>query len=425
MNLRLIAAEVIDDVTDGRALDHALTHHLKLIHEAKDRAFIQAVCYGVCRLYYKLDVMISQFLERPMKAKDSDVHALMMVGLYQLLEMRVPAHAAVSETVNAAKDMKKLWARGLVNAVLRAYLRHPTLDFSNDEEAQFAHPAWWIAKLKKAWPDQYEAILIANNEHPPFSLRAKNREASLKALQEAGLNATAIIETKQGIIVNPPVPVDQLPGFAEGALSVQDAAAQLAVEFLPLKSGARVLDACAAPGGKLTHILERALGLKAVIAVESDEKRIASIHENLNRLHFHANVLCADIKNINAWWDQTPFDCILLDVPCSASGVVRRHPDIKLLRQASDIQKLAIEQLRILEAAWTTLSEGGVLVYVTCSVFPEENDGIIHQFLQKQSNVICNEIQLPVGQATQYGWQILPGPSGMDGFYYARLQKQV
>lgn len=423
MNLRLIAAEVIDDVTDGRALDQALTHHLKLIHETKDRAFVQAICYGVCRFYNKLDVMISHFLTKPMKAKDSDVHALIMVGLYQLVDMRVPAHAAVSETVEAAKGLNKPWARGLVNAVLRAYLRHPTLDFSDDLEAYYTHPLWWITKLKTDWPDQYEAILIANNEHPPFALRARNREISLAILEQKGLQAKAIPETLQGLVVDPPVPVEELPGFREGDLSVQDGAAQLAVELLPLKVGMRVLDACAAPGGKLTHILTRELGLKWVLAVEVDEKRIASIHENLNRLHLQAKVVCADIKKRDAWWDNQPFDSILLDVPCSASGVVRRHPDIKLLREPTDIKKLAIEQRQILETVWSTLAVGGTVLYVTCSVFHEENDQVINEFMKKQTNVVCDKIELPVGRQTAHGWQILPGEAGMDGFYYARLRK--
>lgn len=423
MNLRLIAAEVIDEVTDGRSLDHVLPLYLEPIKDARDRAFVQAMCYGICRSYTKLDVMLSSFLEKPMKAKDSDVHALMMVGLYQLSEMRVPAHAAVSETVEAAKSLKKNWARGLVNAVLRAYLRHPDLDFSEDLEARYAHPYWWIDAYRKAWPNDYEVILEANNMHPPMVLRARDREKSLAALTSAGIAASALNETQNGIVLNEPSAVEGLPGFLEGELSVQDGAAQLAADLLPLKPGMRVLDACAAPGGKLTHLLDREPALKEVVAIDKDRARLALIHDNLKRHQQTATVIAADVKATQQWWDKTPFDCILLDAPCSASGVIRRHPDIKLLRQPEDIKVLAREQAAILKALWPTLAKGGTLLYVTCSVFPDENDAVISAFLAAHPDAQQETLAVQWGVATKHGRQVLTGQHDMDGFYYARLRK--
>ncbi len=424
MNIRYYAALVIDQITEGRSLDQVMPIYLEKIVDPRDKGLLQALCYGVCRFYTRLDVMASAFLDKPMKAKDSDIHALILVGLYQLSEMRVPAHAAVAETVNAAKLLSKKWAPGLANAVLRAYLRHPTLDFSDDEEAAYAHPYWWISALRQAWPGQWEKMLEANNAHPPFALRAKDREASLSALEAAGHKVMPIKATNTGLVLEEAVPVDELPGFLVGALSVQDGAAQLAASLLPLKRDARVLDACAAPGGKLTHILQNQPHLAEVVAVEKDASRMKSIQENLDRLDLSATLICADAKKTASWWDEQSFDEILLDAPCSASGVVRRHPDIKLLRQAADIAALAKQQLSLLKALWPTLAEGGTLVYATCSVFPQENEGVIKAFLAEEPSAEPWLIEADWGVATGYGRQILTGEQGMDGFYYARLRKK-
>lgn len=423
MNLRLLAAEVINDVTDGRSLDQVLPPTLETLYDSRDRAFVQALCYGVCRNYTRLDVLASMLLEKPMKAKDSDVHALILVGLYQLTEMRVPAHAAVAETVEAAKALKKVWARGLVNAVLRAYLRHPTLDFSDDDEARWSHPYWWINAMKAAWPEHAESMLEANNAHPPMSLRARDRQKTMAALHEAQIEAAIIPETTHGIVLAEPRSVESIPGFLAGDVSVQDGAAQLAAELLPLQPGQRVLDACAAPGGKLTHLLDAEPRLKEVVAVEKDRSRLVSIHENLTRLGLSATVKCADVKQLKDWWDNTPFDAILLDVPCSASGVVRRHPDIKLHRSPEDIKAFAKEQAAILKAVWPCLAAGGTLVYATCSVFPEENDGVISAFLATHTDAMVQPIEADWGVKTPVGRQLLTGQHGMDGFYYARLRK--
>lgn len=428
-NLRLIAARVIDAVTNGHSLAVCLPEALDKINEPRDRAFVQALCYGVCRYYFRLDVVLSHLMQKPMKAKDSDVHALMMVGLYQLMNMQIPPHAAVSETVNAVTALKKPWARGLVNAVLRSWLREKdnlNAVIETDEEAQYMHPAWWIAAIRKAWPEQWQEILTANNMHPPFSLRVNQRHDSrddyLMTLAEQGLMAHSNQAVQHGIILEKPVAVELLPGFYAGHVTVQDGAAQLAAELMQLSKGQRVLDACAAPGGKLTHILEIQPDAE-VVAVEKDKERMASIQENLQRLSLQAKVICADAGELSSWWDQKPFDRILLDAPCSASGVIRRHPDIKLLRQPADIRALAEEQYRLLSTLWQTLTPGGLLVYSTCSIFPEENVAVIKKLITSHADACEEKIQAYWGLACEYGRQILPGMMEMDGFYYACLRK--
>lgn len=428
-NLRLIAARVIDAVTDGQSLAECLPLQLAKLEEARDRAFVQALCYGVCRFYPRLDVILSHLMTKPMKAKDSDVHALMMVGLYQLMDMHIAQHAAVSETVNAVQALKKPWAKGLVNAVLREYLRKKDEMqelIEEDEEARFAHPIWWVSSVRRAWPDQWQAILDANNVHPPFSLRVNQQQVTveqyLQQLQDAECPAHRIQGSTSGVIVETPAGVEQLPGFHEGSVTVQDGAAQLAAELLQLSKGQRVLDACAAPGGKLTHLLEIEPELD-VTAVEKEKSRMHYIEDNLRRAKLAAKVICADAADITSWWDGKPFDRILLDAPCSASGVIRRHPDIKLLRQPTDIRALAADQLRILSALWQTLAPGGLLVYATCSIFPEENAQVIKKFLAEHSDAREEAITADWGIACEHGRQILPGMQEMDGFYYAVLRK--
>jgi 16S rRNA (cytosine967-C5)-methyltransferase len=428
-NLRLIAARVVDAVTDGHSLAECLPPELAKLKETRDRAFVQALCYGVCRFYARLDVVLSNLLARPMQAKDSDVHALLMVGLYQLMDMNVPPHAAVSETVDATASLNKSWARGFVNANLREYLRKKdsiAAMLEEDSEAKYAHPLWWITAIKKAWPTQWEDILAANNEHPPFSIRVnkqqQTRDEYIEKLAAQELAAKPIEVVENGLILEKPVAVEVLPGFAKGRVSVQDGAAQLATELLQLTPGLRVLDACAAPGGKLTHILELAPDAD-VTAVEKDKQRMHLIKENLVRMQQRVALFCADAADLKSWWDEKPFDRILLDAPCSASGVIRRHPDIKLLRDPNDIGELAKQQSRILSALWETLAPGGLLVYATCSVFPEENTNVIKAFLAKQSDAKEEVIAAEWGIACEHGRQILPGMMEMDGFYFACLRK--
>lgn len=426
-NLRYIAARVIDNVTDGRSLSDSLDNQLSNIKDSRDRAFVQAVCYGVCRFYTQLDIILSHLLQKPMNAKDSDVHALLLVGIYQLMSMRIPDYAAVTETVNATEKLKKTWARGFVNAILRNYLREREnieKEMQTDYEALYAHPEWWIDTIKKAWPKQWRDILDANNQHPPFALRVNQQKISREEyIAKLTDHVVQIIpETKCGIILESPIPAEELPGFYTGEISVQDGAAQLAAEILNLSPQQHVLDACAAPGGKLLHMLEIEPTLTA-IAIEKDKARLASIQENLSRLNLHAEYHCADAANINTWWDKKPFDRILLDAPCSASGVVRRHPDIKLLRQLNDIKAFAKEQLHLLSSLWPLLKSNGLFLYATCSIFPEENVEVMKKFIATRDDVKEEKIQAEWGMECEIGRQILPGMHNMDGFYYALLRK--
>lgn len=424
-NLRTFAAQVIYQVAvEGRSLSDSLPEIVTTLPDHRDSSFVQALCYGVCRWYHKLDAILHVLLDKPLKAKDQDIHCLLLVGLYQLTEMRVPPHAAVAETVAAASDFKKIWAKNLVNAVLRNYQRRSAE--LNPDSSDYSHPAWMIAKIKKAWPSEWEAILIANNQHPPFALRVNQqritRETYLAKLKLEVMDARPIPETAQGIILDKALDVSALPGFARGDISVQDGAAQLAAELLLLEPKQLVLDACAAPGGKTAHILELQPTVR-LTALDKDKKRLEAVHENLQRLHLAARCICADAGDIQSWWDGNQFDRILLDAPCSASGVIRRHPDIKLLRRESDLAALVKEQTRLLSEIWTLLKPNGLLVYATCSMFPDENSDILRSFLAKHPDAREEKIQSTWGKDCIIGKQILPGMHHMDGFYYARLRK--
>ena len=428
--LRFVAAAMIDEVMQGRSLSDCLESSLKTIDAVRDRAWVQAVCYGVCRFYTRLEFILAHLLKKPLKAKDSDLQALLLVGIYQLMAMRIPPHAAVTETVNAIDQLNKPWARGLVNAVLREYLRKREAfseQFAANEEAFYAHPRWWIEKIKAAWPNQWQDILHANNAHPPFALRVNQRHISrddyIDKLRAQHYSAQMIAETQSGLILESPVATEKLPGFAEGWVSVQDGAAQLAAGLLDLHPKQRVLDACAAPGGKLTHNLESEPHLDTLVAIDKDPQRVELIKENLQRLQLQAHCLCQEITEINHWWDGKTFDRILLDVPCSASGVIRRHPDIKLLRHPNDIQPLVDQQQHMLNTLWHLLTPGGLLVYATCSIFPEENVQLLQHFFNTHAEATEEKIAATWGIACQIGRQILPGMQHMDGFYYARVRK--
>lgn len=427
MNLRALATEVMVAVVAGTSLTEALALALAKTPTPREQAFVQALCYGVCRQYFRLTAILETLMPKPLKAKDSDVHLLLLIGLHQLIDMRVPAHAAVAETVAATK---KVWAKSLINAVLRNYQRQAENIQSVLKEnpaAHFAHPAWLIASLQQAWPKEYENILLANNQHPPFALRVNQKKISradyLAKLTSQTLAATIIPATQSGIELTQPLPVSAVPGFFAGEVSVQDGGAQLATELLAPVAGERILDACAAPGGKTAHILEQQPALVSLVAVDCVTSRVAAIQENLTRLQLTATVKCADVAAVHTWWDGELFDRILLDAPCSASGVVRRHPDIKLLRRPSDVPAFATEQLRLLTALWPLLRPGGLLLYVTCSIFPAENVEVILAFLAATPGASAEKITATWGVACEVGQQILPGMQGMDGFYFAGLRK--
>jgi 16S rRNA (cytosine967-C5)-methyltransferase len=430
MNSRVAAARVVFQVMCGSSLSDCLPKAVQQLEDPRDQGLLQALCYGVCRHYYSLTALLNALLEHPLKESDDDVYALLLVGLYQLRDMRIPAYAAVNATVDATKGLDKVWARGLVNAILRNYQRHAEVlnaKLLEDPVSQYAHPSWLVGMIKKAWPAASDAIMAANNEHPPFMLRVNqrhgNREAYLEKLAVLEIAAHAIPESDSGIVLEEAMDVHALPGFADGDVSVQDGAAQLAAELLMLEPGQRVLDACAAPGGKTAHIAEREPALAALVAVDQDEKRLLTVTENLMRLKSTATCIASDVANVDAWWDKQLFDRILLDAPCSATGVIRRHPDIKLLRRADDIQNLVQEQLHLLTAVWALLKIDGVLLYATCSILPRENTGVLKEFLANNPDAKEEIIQAEWGNACEIGRQILPGMHGMDGFYYARLKK--
>ncbi len=431
MDVRTAAANALGEVVrHGRSLSSVLPQWQSKV-PAKDQALFQEFCYGVCRWYPRLDAMVDRLLQKKLKAKDADVRCLMLLGLYQLFYMRVPDHAAVSATVAVVGKLKKPWAKGLVNAVLRnAQRQQESLQQALDADpvSRYAHPQWLVDALSKAYPDQWQAILEANNQHPPLVLRVNHsqvaRDSYRRQLQEQGVESDSTPHSEDGLILRKAVDVATLPGFAAGHVSVQDSAAQLAAELLNAQAGDYVLDACAAPGGKTAHVLERQPQLKGMVAMDVDAMRLERVQENLQRLKLTAEVVTGDASQPDQWWSGERFDRIMLDAPCSASGVIRRHPDIKLLRRDSDIEQLAELQGQILNALWPLLKPGGMLLYVTCSVLPQENIKQLQRFCAEHGDAIELPIEAAWGVQHAIGRQILPGQDGMDGFYYARLQKK-
>lgn len=431
MNLRGCAAQILSHViTDGQSLTAALDSVLPKLKENQDKAFVQAICYGVIRHYFALDFILGRLLSKPLKQKDGDIKALLLVGLYQLQYMRVKSHAAVSETVAATKH--KPWAKSLVNAVLRQYLRDAEAlqqACSVDKQARLNHPDWIIRQLEQCWPEQAEQILAANDQAPPMALRVNLLQGSrgeyLDLLTEQGIAAHTVACCDSALLLDQPLAVESLPGFGEGRVSVQDIAAQLAAKLLDTQPGQRVLDLCAAPGGKTAAILERQPALQSLLAIDVDEQRLRRVTDNLRRLNLPANTLAADASQPDTWAEGRQFDRILLDAPCSGFGVIRRHPDIKLLRRESDIATLQTLQSRILDAAWQLLAPGGVLLYATCSVLKQENELQIESFLNCHADAEEISIHSAWGMARPHGRQILTGNLHMDGFYYAKLSKPV
>ncbi|BAQ71718.1 Fmu, rRNA SAM-dependent methyltransferase [Pseudomonas sp. Os17] len=435
MNPRLAAAKALTAVLNGKAsLNSSLPIQLDKV-EARDRGFTQDLAFGTARWQPRLSALAAKLLQKPFKAADADVEALLLVGLYQLLYTRVPAHAAIGETVGCADKLKKPWAKALLNAVLRRAQRESEAllaELEHDPVVRTAHPRWLQKSLKAFWPEHWEAICAANNAHPPMILRVNrrhhSRDAYLQLLSEAGVAARACVYSQDGIVLDEAGDVRGLPGFAEGWISVQDEAAQLAAELLELAPGQRVLDACCAPGGKTCHILEVQPALAGVVAVDLEAKRLVRVRENLDRLKLDAQLIAADGRDTQAWWDGQPFQRILLDAPCSATGVIRRHPDIKLTRQPEDIAALAQLQGELLDALWQTLEVGGILLYATCSTLPTENTEVIEAFLGRTPGARELDIGGQLGQPAAglkqpHGRQLLAQEGGHDGFYYAKLIK--
>ncbi|WP_238067096.1 16S rRNA (cytosine(967)-C(5))-methyltransferase RsmB [Pseudomonas shirazica] len=430
MNPRLAAARALAAVLSGKAsLNSSLPAQLDKVDE-RDRGLTQDLAFGTARWQPRLDLLAAQLLQKPFKAADADVQALLLVGLYQLFYSRIPAHAAIGETVGCADKLKKPWAKGLLNAVLRRAQREGEellAGMERDPVVRTAHPRWLQKSLKAFWPEQWEAICAANNAHPPMILRVNrryhSRDAYLALLAEAGVGASACQYSSDGIVLAEACDVRGLPGFAEGWVSVQDEAAQLSADLLELAPGQRVLDACCAPGGKTCHLLEAEAGLAHVVAIDLEAKRLTRVRENLDRLQLDAELIACDARDTASWWDGKPFQRILLDAPCSATGVIRRHPDIKLTRQADDIPALATLQGELLDALWPTLEVGGMLLYATCSSLPTENTEVIDAFLARTPGARELDLATEAGLRQPHGRQLLAQEGGHDGFYYAKLIK--
>ncbi len=431
MRAREAAAWVITSVVvDGRSLSAALPHYIERLSDPRERALLQELCYGVLRWWPRLQALAERLLHKPLKQKESDIQALLLIGIYQLLYMRVAEHAAVTETVNAVKALNKPWAAALLNAALRRLLRDKTAllaAIEQHDEGRYAHPPWLLQRLRHDWPTEWPQIVAANNERPPMTLRVNSRHCSredyMSRLAEQGIVAHPFAHSSEGVVLDKPLDVNQLPGFAQGWVSVQDGGAQLVADLMALAPGQRILDACSAPGGKSCHLLEREPALREVVAIDKEASRQQRLQENLTRLQLTATVLVGDATLPQTWWSGVPFDRILVDAPCSATGVIRRHPDIKVLRRETDMAALAATQSELLRQLWPLLLPGGMLLYATCSVLKEENESPLRHFLAAQPTAIEAPITASWGVAATLGRQIFPGSDSMDGFYYARIVK--
>jgi 16S rRNA (cytosine967-C5)-methyltransferase len=427
LSCRTAAAKALHQVIGrGKSLNSALALFADKV-AAKDQSLYAQLCYGTLRFYPRYEAILQRLLNKPLKQKDGDIYALLLIGCYQLNGMRTPDHAAISTVVEACKELKKHWAKNFVNGVLREFQRQQSSIGDQLSSAEKdAHPFWLAKKLLTAWPEHYTEIITANNSQPPFCLRVNSLHHStqeyLQLLEKANLDARVCSFAESGIRLTNAVEVNQLPGFNQGWVSIQDEAAQLAAGLLKLEAGMRVLDACAAPGGKTCHILETATNLD-LVALDNDQTRLNRVSENLSRLGLQATLLCGDASDASQWYENNTFDRILLDAPCSGTGVVRRHPDIKLLRRPEDIPQLAKQQLAILQSLWSCLRQGGYLLYATCSILPEENHEIIQQFLSMESSATSVAIDAPWGIASDLGRQILPRENEADGFFYSLLHK--
>jgi 16S rRNA (cytosine967-C5)-methyltransferase len=425
LEVQRLAAGVVAGVLGGRSLDAELASawRRRPHNTAGERGAIQDLAYGTLRFLGWLEAILDALLKKPVP--DARLRALLLVGLYQLEHTRAAPHAVVDHAVRTCEALGLVSAKGLTNAVLRNFLRERTAlgaHARRSEVARYSHPQWWIDKLRAQYPSHYAAALDADNLHPPLALRVNRRRVAtadyIALLTEHDIRAEGAGDA--AVILASPLPAHRIPGLGEGLVSVQDAAAQLAAPLLELRDGQRVLDACAAPGGKATHILE--LANVELFALDNDELRLERLRANLARLGLAANVRCADAAEPGSWWDGKPFERILVDVPCSASGVARRHPDIKWLRRASDIEQVGERQSRMLDALWQVLGRGGKLLYATCSVFREENGEQVSRFVERHPDAtranlpaLDNDPGLPAGQ-------LLQNPRH-DGFFYALVQK--
>ena len=435
VNIRALAAKCCYSVIDqGRSLSDELPKQQDKA-ALKDKGLLQEICYGVLRFLPELEHDVRALMEKPLTGKQRVFHFLLLVGVYQIKYMRIPDHAAVSETVAATGDLKNRQMKALVNGVLRNFVRSSETKILTKQEnlptsIEYNHPSWFIKKVQLAYPDKWQQILKANQQKPPMWLRANQLRHTSTEYQNLLVNAEIDIQSidplSDAIELTRPTDVTKLPGFEQGWISVQDGAAQQAARLINCQPNDVVLDCCAAPGGKTCHILEQQPDIASMTAIDIEAKRLIRVEENLTRLGLKAHVIAADAANSKTWWDGQQFDKILLDAPCSGTGVIRRHPDIKWLRKASDIDALVILQQQILNETWSLLKPGGTLLYVTCSILPQENSEQIKHFIENNTNVELIEINTNEKPKKEtIGWQLLPGDKNMDGFYYAKLLKTI
>lgn len=427
--VRALAARALARVVGGESLRGAFAANASRLDDSRDRALLSNLVHEGARWWLRYDAAIDHLAERPLREREAQVHALLVVGLVQLDVLRLPEYAAVAATVEATRALHRPKFAGLVNALLRRWLRERdaiAARLDNDEVMRTAHPRWLIDALRRDWPRDVAAILEADNRVAPLWLRVNRRRASRASLLErfaaAGVAAQAGDDLEDAVVLDDSTDVTRLPGYAEGEFSVQDGAAQWAATLLDARPGERVLDACAAPGGKSAHILERA-DVK-LVALDADAERLPRLNENLARLGLVAAVRAGDATQPASWWNGVPFERILIDAPCSATGIVRRQPDIKLHRRGEDIAALAATQSRLLAALWPLLARGGRLVYATCSLLAQENTRQVERFLGVTADARCLDLA-PADwrRSAAGGAQNLPGEHGMDGFYYAVFEK--
>jgi 16S rRNA (cytosine967-C5)-methyltransferase len=431
--VRARAAKIVADVAEhGRSLDVALRDDSRATPQ--ERGLLRSLCYDSIRWYIRLDAILDRLLTRPGQKLSPEVRSLAIVGLCQLLYTDIPEHAAVDETVNAARIIGHARAAGMVNAVLRrAQREHARIgaEVDRDLAVRTAHPAWFVDSLTVDWGDERDAVLTANNQRPPYWIRVNRLRSSgadyRARLQAQGVTVAASLFGDEALQLEQAMDVHELPGFAAGEVSVQDAASQLAGRLVAPQAGERVLDACAAPGGKTGHLLELAPNLEELVAIDVSEERLRRVAENLDRLDLRATLLVADASEPQAWFDGRLFDRILIDAPCSGTGVIRRRPDIKLLRRADDIPALAARQSQLLRALWPLLAPGGRLVYASCSALRAETTAVVSEFLAShaQARDVTGAAVAASGQAGPGGGglRIAAGTGGMDGFYYACVDK--
>jgi len=429
-NIRVVAARCLHRVISGKG---SLTRLLAAHGQQSEYGLLQETCFGVCRHQGELAWLRDQLLQRPLKSKDGDLGALLLVGLYQLRALSLPAYAVINESVSAAGALKKPWARGLINAVLRNYQRQEaeleaTLAQIDDPALHFSFPEWLRLSFETDWPLCWQSLMQHSRKRPPMTLRVNQARISrhdyVTLLSASGHSVTPGQFAASALYLDSPVPVDELPGFSAGLVSVQDEASQLVAPLLDLEPGLAVLDACAAPGGKTCHIAESEASLTRLLAVDTDSYRLVRVKENLQRLNLAAETLEADASDPGQWWNGQGFDRILLDAPCSATGVIRRHPDITLARRPEDIGVLAQNQLQLLTALWPCLQPGGLLLYTSCSILRQENENTVAAFVAAHPEAKYERITADWGVECRYGRQLLIGDEkGPDGFFFARLRK--